>query len=87
MNGVWGDFFRMELMNKDLLSLMKDLPLNSEAVLKQDPKLAAAIDKLCGSRVKVVGASQLTMLPERKLEFSEVQDLFNQASSKKGTLM
>lgn len=72
----------MELMNKDLLMLTKDLALNLSTAFKQDAKLAEAIDKLHSSQrvcLNVRGEGGL-VLPERKLEFQEVQQLLKQST-------
>lgn len=62
-------------MNADLLAFTKDLRLNTKTVYKQDAKLAAAIDKLCCSQAKLFNASGLKLLPDRKIQFTEVQEL------------
>lgn len=71
----------MELMNKELLKLTKEL--DSASVFKQDPRLTAAIDKLYRNNVqaKYIKASGL-VLPERKLDFGELQNLLKDSSNK-----
>ncbi|KAF9811994.1 hypothetical protein SFRURICE_021351 [Spodoptera frugiperda] len=76
----------MDLMNTELLAFTKDLPLNAESVFKQDPKLAAAIDKLCTNQKKLMGAVEILSLPERKLDFGEVQELLKGSKVEKGVL-
>ncbi|XP_023940290.1 meiotic recombination protein SPO11 [Bicyclus anynana] len=71
----------MELMNKDALMLRIDLTSPMMSSFKQDPKLVAAINRLY-SREEVVGSALI--LPERKLNFTEVQDLVKQACDVKG---
>lgn len=71
-------------MNTELLAFTKDLPLNAESVFKQDPKLAAAIDKLCTNQKKLMGAVEILSLPERKLDFGEVQELLKGSKVEKG---
>nr|XP_049706650.1 meiotic recombination protein SPO11-like [Helicoverpa armigera]XP_049708259.1 meiotic recombination protein SPO11 [Helicoverpa armigera] len=73
----------MDLMNKELLAFTKDLPLNTETAFKQDPKLAAAIDTLCSNQRVLLGNAGVTVLPERKLEFSEVQQLLKGSGNDK----
>lgn len=74
----------MELMNKELLKLTKEW--DSASAFKQDPRLATAIDKLYRSNVqaKQLKASDL-VLPERKLDFYELQNLLKDSSNDKGT--
>lgn len=71
-------------MNTELLAFTKDLPLNTEFAFKQDPKLAAAIDKLCTNERRLMGAAGIMLLPERKLDFSEVQQLLKGSTNEKG---
>ncbi|CAH0603282.1 unnamed protein product [Chrysodeixis includens] len=80
------EVLRMELMNADLLAFTKDLPLNTKSVYKQDAKLAAAIDKLCCRHTKLLNASGLKLLPERKIQFSEVQKLLKGTAAKEPTI-
>lgn len=77
-------FFRMELMNKELLKLTREW--DSTSAFKQDPRLATAIGKLYRSNVQMeyTNASGL-VLPERKLEFFELQNLLKNSSRDKGT--
>lgn len=72
----------MELMNKDLLMLKKDLAMNSSAAFKQDAKLAEAIEKLHRSHRTCLDKRREggLVLPERKLEFGEVQQLLKQST-------
>lgn len=74
----------MDLMNTELLAFTKDLPLKTNSAFKQDPKLAAAIDKLCSSERQLMGAEGIVLLPERKLDFSEVQKLLKESVIEKG---
>ncbi|XP_049875166.1 meiotic recombination protein SPO11 [Pectinophora gossypiella] len=72
----------MELMNKEILMWTKDVAMNSVAAFKQDPKLAAAIDKLHSGIQQAsldLNAQKSLVLPDRKLEFSEVQSLLKQS--------
>lgn len=71
-------------MNTELLSFIKELPLNTDCTFKQDPKLSAAINKLFSNERKLMGAAGVVFLPERKLKFSEVQQLLNGSVSEKG---
>lgn len=86
LNGIRtsNSFFRMELMNKELLKLTKEW--DSASAFKQDPRLATAIDKLYRSNVQVkhTNVSDL-ILPERKLDFYELQNLLKNSSEDKGT--
>ncbi|XP_045511607.1 meiotic recombination protein W68 isoform X3 [Colias croceus] len=66
----------MDLMNKNLLMLKIDLAVNS-GPFKQDPKLVAAIDKLFYNNTKEV-LGETVLLPERKLDFAEVNQLLKQ---------
>ncbi|XP_038210027.1 meiotic recombination protein W68 [Zerene cesonia] len=66
----------MDLMNKNLLMLKIDLAVNSGS-FKQDPKLVAAIDKLFYNNTRKVLA-ETVLLPERKLDFTEVNQLLKQ---------
>ncbi|KAJ2944632.1 hypothetical protein O0L34_g3983 [Tuta absoluta] len=69
----------MDLMNKDLLLWTKDV-MNSTSSFKQDPKLAAAIDKLlCNNQMNARSENGVT-LPERKLDFSDVQRLLKEST-------
>lgn len=74
----------MELMNKELLKLTKEW--DSTSAFKQNPTLATAIEKLYRSNVqpKHINASGL-VLPERKLDFYELQNLLKDSSIDKGT--
>ena len=71
-------------MNTELLAFTKDLPLNTESAFKQDAKLAAAIDRLCTNERRLVGAAGVMLLPERKLDFGEVQQLLKGSTNEKG---
>ncbi|XP_039765191.1 meiotic recombination protein SPO11 [Pararge aegeria] len=71
----------MELMNKDALKLRIDLMSSSISSYKQDPKLVSAINILY-SREEVVGSTSI--LPERKLLFTEVQQLLKKSFDVKG---
>ncbi|CAG5056656.1 unnamed protein product [Parnassius apollo] len=64
----------MELMNRDLSMLTKNFAAKSTSVFKQDPKLVAAIDKLY-SKNEVKNLNSKILLPERKLNFLEVQEI------------
>ncbi|XP_045762262.1 meiotic recombination protein SPO11 [Maniola jurtina] len=66
----------MELMNKDALRLRIDLASSSIFSFKQDPTLVAAINRLY-SREEMAGLQ--IILPERKLLFTEVQQLLKQS--------
>lgn len=70
----------MELMNKDLLTLKINMTKDSIS-FKQDPALVAAINKLC-SRKDAPNVPSL--LPQRKLDFDEVQRLLKPAVVNKG---
>lgn len=72
-------FCRMDLMNKELLNMTKDLASNPR-VFKQDPKLVTAIDNLFRRQVASLNVENGGfILPERKLKFEEVQTLLRQA--------
>lgn len=71
-------------MNRDFLMLSKDLAATSESVFKQDPKLVAAINKLYG-RNEEDNLNSVVVLPDRKLNFEEVQKLLNKSSKDTGT--
>lgn len=81
-------FLEMELMNKDLLIQTKDLLSNAVVTFKQDSKLAAAIDMLFNSSdQKIINWTESgLLLPGRKLEFSEVQQMLSQKRVNKGKL-
>ncbi|XP_073941530.1 meiotic W68 [Choristoneura fumiferana] len=78
----------MELMNKDLLIQTKDLLSDAVVTFKQDPKLAAAIDKLFNSsHQKIINSNECgLLLPGRKLEFSEVQQMLSHKIVDKGLI-
>ncbi|KPI93931.1 Meiotic recombination protein SPO11 [Papilio xuthus] len=69
----------MEVKNKDFSMLPRDLASTSESVFKQDPKLVAAINKLYGRNEEDNSISEI-VLPERKLNFEEVQKLLTKSS-------
>ncbi|XP_041972323.1 meiotic recombination protein SPO11 [Aricia agestis] len=71
----------MELINKELLK-RTDLPLDIGA-FKQDPKLVAAIDKLFIQGPK--STKENTILPGRKLNFSEVQQFLKKPGENAST--
>ncbi|XP_013200409.2 meiotic recombination protein SPO11 [Amyelois transitella] len=74
----------MDVMNKDLLALTRDLALNPITVFRQDAKLVAAINKLfCGNHNAENMVDEKVKLPERKLNFGEVQELLKQSVSEK----
>lgn len=77
----------MDLMNKEFSNLTKGLALNPVSAFKQDPKLVTAIDKLFTRQFDDLNAENKELvLPERKLDFSEVQTLLKQATNAvKGT--
>lgn len=77
-------FFRMELMNKDLSRLSKDFVLNPALAFKQDPKLVAAIDKLWRQQVTSLNKVDGMLLPQRKLDFTEVQNMLKETAKPKG---
>ncbi|KAI8427645.1 hypothetical protein MSG28_002119, partial [Choristoneura fumiferana] len=81
-------FLEMELMNKDLLIQTKDLLSDAVVTFKQDPKLAAAIDKLFNSsHQKIINSNECgLLLPGRKLEFSEVQQMLSHKIVDKGLI-
>lgn len=68
---------KMDLLNKDLHLLTRNLKSTVVSVFRQDPKLAEAIDKLYyRNHLKPSETKQSgVVLPERKLQFHEVQDL------------
>ncbi|VVC90321.1 unnamed protein product [Leptidea sinapis] len=70
---------RMDLMNKNLLKLSIDLSANAECLFKQDARLVAAIDSLFYKDITKPVVEKV-LLPERKLQFSEVQSLLNQTT-------
>lgn len=76
-------FCRMELMNKEFLKLTKNLVLNPVSAFKQDQKLVTAIDKLSRPPAQLNSEAGI-LLPDRKLEFAEVQELLKQSSEKQG---
>ncbi|KAJ0181716.1 hypothetical protein K1T71_002438 [Dendrolimus kikuchii] len=68
----------MELMNKDFSFLTKPLPLKPAPSFKQDEKLVSAIDKLFRTeQITLDKDGCKTKLPERKLQFREVQQLLS----------
>ncbi|XP_014362709.2 meiotic recombination protein SPO11 isoform X1 [Papilio machaon] len=69
----------MELMNRDCSMLPRDFASTSESVFKQDPRLISAINKLYGRNEKDDSNSEI-VLPERKLNFEEVQKMLNKSS-------
>ncbi|XP_050675485.1 meiotic recombination protein SPO11 [Leptidea sinapis] len=69
----------MDLMNKNLLKLSIDLSANAECLFKQDARLVAAIDSLFYKDITKPVVEKV-LLPERKLQFSEVQSLLNQTT-------
>ncbi|CAK1603346.1 unnamed protein product [Parnassius mnemosyne] len=73
----------MELMNRDLSMLTKNLAAKSASVFKQDPKLVAAIDKLY-SKNEVKNLNSKMLLPDRRLNFLEVQEILDHSSKDKG---
>lgn len=71
----------MDLTNKNLSALTKDLVLNPVSVYRQDAKLVVAINKLfcenqLGHNMQSDGKIQL---PDRKINFNEVQQLLKQS--------
>lgn len=87
LNGIRtsNSFFRMELMNKELLKLTKEW--DSASAFKQDPMLATAIDKLYRSNVQVKHMNACGLvLPDRKLQFDELQNMLNDSSKDQGTV-
>ncbi|XP_059059402.1 meiotic recombination protein SPO11 [Achroia grisella] len=73
----------MDLMNKELSVLTEDMGFKPVTVFRQDPKLVAAIDKLfCGDRHEKFHSLVRgpVKLPDRKLEFDEVQQLLKLTS-------
>lgn len=74
----------MDLMNNDSLKLGIEMTSYSMSSFTQDPKLAAAIQKLYHQQQR----SGLNLeLPERKLEFSEVHSLLIQSTTKNGKII
>ncbi|XP_053603524.1 meiotic recombination protein W68 [Plodia interpunctella] len=70
----------MDLMNKDL-ALTRDLALNPITEFRQNAKLVAAINKLfCGNELGGNMIDVNVKLPDRKLNFGEVQELLNSAN-------
>ncbi|KAL0849029.1 hypothetical protein ABMA28_013402 [Loxostege sticticalis] len=68
----------MDLLNKDFYKFTRDLQSNAVPTFRQDPKLVEAIDKLFYSnhlRLSDARENGQIVLPERKLQFHEVQDL------------
>lgn len=66
----------MELMNKDLSFLTNNLALSPTPSFQQEEKLVSAIDKLFrAEQITLDKDGDKTKLPERKLEFKEVQRL------------
>ncbi|XP_063617879.1 meiotic recombination protein SPO11 [Cydia splendana] len=76
-------FSIMDLMNKDLLMQTKDLLLGPVTTFRQDPKLVAAIDKLFSSKnLSAINQKEGgLLLPEKKHNFSEVQQLLSQSTN------
>jgi hypothetical protein len=76
----------MDLMNKELPNLRRDLQFSTITLCRQDPKLLEAIDKLFYGNVvrgaKVNREAQI-VLPDRKLNFEEVKNLLKQCSKGK----
>lgn len=72
-------------MNRDMSMLTRELALIPESTFKQDPKLVAAIDKLCSNQQGNLNLSKEkgVMLPDRQLEFTEVQKLLKESSKAK----
>lgn len=71
-------------MNKDLSKLTKDL-VSIPTAFKQDPKLVAAIDKLWRQQViSLNGEVGEMLLPQRKLDFTEVQNMLKESVKSKG---
>ncbi|XP_068621567.1 meiotic recombination protein SPO11 [Battus philenor] len=66
----------MDLTNKDLSMLTSDLTMKSASVYKQDPTLATAIDKLY-RRNQEENLTTTISLPDRKLDFRDVQQILN----------
>ncbi|XP_013181124.1 PREDICTED: meiotic recombination protein SPO11 [Papilio xuthus] len=75
----------MEVKNKDFSMLPRDLASTSASVFKQDPKLVAAINKLYGRNEEDNSISEI-VLPERKLNFEEVQKLLKKSSKVTGNI-
>lgn len=72
-------------MNTDLSKLTKALGLNPASAFKQDPKLVAAIDKLWRQQVTSLNEVDGGMLlPQRKLDFNEVQNMLKETAKPKG---
>lgn len=65
--------------------LKRDLPFRVYTTYKQDSKLAAAINNLCKRETAQIDITQTITLPERKLQFNEVQDLLKQSSKAQGS--
>lgn len=74
-------------MNKDLSKLTKDLVLNPVSAFKQDPKLVTAIDKLWRQQVASLSVEDgKLLLPQRKLDFTEVQNMIIESAKPKGAI-
>ncbi|CAH0726555.1 unnamed protein product, partial [Brenthis ino] len=69
----------MDLMNNDSLKFGIEMTSYSMSSFTQDPKLAAAIQKLYHQQQRL---GLYLELPERKLEFSEVHSLLIQSTTK-----
>lgn len=69
----------MDLLNKDLNIITKDLQRTAVFAFRQDAKLAEAIDKLFfRNNLKKLDTKEIAIvLPGRQLQFYEVQDLMN----------
>lgn len=73
----------MELVNRDLSMLTRDLASASVSAFKQDPNLVAAIDKLFG-RNELNNFHSKILLPYRRMDFLEVQEIVNKSAVEKG---
>lgn len=68
--------------------MLRDLALNPVFSFKQDLKLIAAIDKLAvDGRCDTTENKNVLTLPERKLGFSEVQQMLKGCCENKGVLV
>ncbi|XP_037297926.1 meiotic recombination protein W68 isoform X2 [Manduca sexta] len=74
----------MDLLNTEA-AMLKELVFNRTTSFKQEPKLVSAIDKLLNAALinRNVDEKGNLLLPERKLEFSEVQQILQQSSNRK----
>ncbi|KAG6462412.1 hypothetical protein O3G_MSEX013241 [Manduca sexta] len=74
----------MDLLNTEA-AMLKELVFNRTTSFKQEPKLVSAIDKLLNAALinRNVDEEGNLLLPERKLEFSEVQQILQQSSNRK----